>query len=101
MANWAADQPNETMDTDFPTSHVTWNVWTHELVPAEKLREGTRTQAEQPPVDRVWTMYTPLWQDNRPHYRSPRPQKGAKLGEKSSRNRAQVMSSAQPREMNR
>lgn len=65
MANWAADQPNETMDTDFPAGQVTWNVWTHELVPAEKLQEGTKMQAEQPPVDRVWTMYTPLWKDNR------------------------------------
>jgi hypothetical protein len=24
-------------------------------------------QAEEPPVDRLWTMSTTLWPDNRPH----------------------------------
>jgi hypothetical protein len=74
MANWAADQSNETMATDFPAGHVTRNVRSHELVPAGKLQEGIKMQAEQPPVDRVWTMYTHLWPDNLPHSGPRRPQ---------------------------
>jgi hypothetical protein len=36
----------------------------------QKLQEGTKMQAERPPVGTVWTMYTRLWPDNQPQNRT-------------------------------
>jgi hypothetical protein len=67
----------------------------------QNLQEGTEMRGEQPLMEMVWTVSTPLWQDNRATFPLPLAMKEPKLGEKYSTNLPQVMSLTQPHGMNR
>ncbi|MDR6416877.1 hypothetical protein [Pseudarthrobacter sulfonivorans] len=84
------------MDAGFPARHVARTASLHELVSTKMLAGRDQMQAEQPFQD----VQPPLAREPG-HTPAPIGQEGAKLGEKYSKNLAQLMSSTQHHSMNR
>lgn len=83
MASWSADKNrHDARDTECP-GHVAGNVRTHEVGAGRTYRNGRKWKVNNRPWMSMWTTSTPLWQDKRPHSRSPRLQDGAKIAKGS------------------